>query len=343
VIRSGFAKSSEGQATLTMILKRDWFLVGLIFAAALAAFFPGPGASGGWMQPEIVTKAGISLIFLLHGLGLSFQALRAGVLNWRLHILVQSCTFILFPLFGLALRELLGRHLAVELSLGFFFLCALPSTVSSSVAMTAAAQGNVAGALFNATLSSLIGIVATPLWITWAMKASGGFLPLGPVMLNLFIWLVLPLAIGQVLSLWIEGWAKRHKVGIGIVDRLTILLLVYTSFCDFFDQHVWSSGSGSQLMILLIACPALFTLVLTVTAAASRSLGLSHADSVAAIFCGSKKSLASGVPLAKLIFGTHPGLGSVLLPIMIYHPMQLIICGALAQRWNKQAEIALPT
>jgi solute carrier family 10 (sodium/bile acid cotransporter), member 7 len=322
-----------------MNLQRDWFFVGLVLAALLAAVFPEPGASGGWMQPEIATKAGVSLLFLLHGLALSFPALRAGVLNWRLHLLVQSCTFVLFPVFGLALNAMLDAHVAAELSLGLFFLCALPSTVSSSVAMTAAAQGNVAGALFNATLSSLIGIVATPLWITWVMKTSGGAQPMGPVILDLFKWLVLPLAAGQALSPWIGAWARRHKVRIGIVDRLTILLLVYTSFCDTFAQRVWSGGSGIQLLILLIVCPALFALVLTVTAAAGRSLGLSREDCIAAIFCGSKKTLASGVPMAKLIFGAHPGLGFILLPIMIYHPMQLIICGVLAQRWNKRAEI----
>src|ERR1041384_58763 len=182
-----------------MKFKPDWFLLGMVFATMLAWAFPGPGASGGWLHPELLTKAGVALIFFLHGLTLSFAALRAGALNWRLHLLVQGCTFLLFPLIGIALHAALGSRLAPELALGLFFLCALPSTVSSSVAMTAAAGGNIAGAVFNATLSSLIGIVLTPLWVAWAMKTTGESQPILPVVLDLLRWLVLPLALGQVL------------------------------------------------------------------------------------------------------------------------------------------------
>src|SRR5688572_26624437 len=205
-----------------MKFKPDWFLTGMVFATVLAWAFPNPGASGGWMQPELVTKASVALIFFLHGLMLSFPALRAGALNWRLHLLVQSCTFLLFPLIGLALNAAFHGRIAFELSLGLFFLCALPSTVSSSVAMTAVARGNVAGAVFNATLSSLIGIVLTPLWVAWVMKTTGETQPIGPVILDLLRWLVLPLAVGQALRPWFGAWAQRHKPKISVVDRLTI-------------------------------------------------------------------------------------------------------------------------
>jgi sodium/bile acid cotransporter 7 len=319
-----------------MKFKPDWFLLGMIFATFLAWAFPHPGASGGWMHPEFVTKAGVALIFFLHGLMLSFAALRAGALNWRLHLLVQCCTFLLFPLIGLALNAAFSGRIAFELALGLFFLCVLPSTVSSSVAMTATARGNVAGAVFNATLSSLIGIVLTPLWITWAMKTTGEAQPIMPVILDLLRWLVLPLAMGQALRPWLGTWALRHKQRLGVVDRLAILLLVYTSFCDSFKQGVWSGNGAGQLVILSLVCAALFGFVMLLTAAATRALGFNREDRIAAMFCGSKKTLASGIPMAKLIFGAHPGLGLILLPIMIYHPLQLIICGLLAQRWGKQ-------
>src|SRR4051812_13279828 len=210
-----------------MKIKPDWFLIGMIFATILAWALPAPGASGGWMHPELVTKAGVALIFFLHGLALSFAALRAGALNWRLHAVVQSCTFLVFPLIGLALHAMLRGHIAADLALGLFFLCALPSTVSSSVAMTATAHGNVAGAVFNATLSSLLGIVLTPLWVAWVMKTTGEMPPVEPVILDLIRWLVLPLAVGQALRPWLQKWAQAHKPRISIVDRLTILLLVY--------------------------------------------------------------------------------------------------------------------
>jgi sodium/bile acid cotransporter 7 len=319
-----------------MKFKPDWFLLGMIGATVLAWAFPDPGASGGWMHPELVTKAGVALIFFLHGLTLSFAALRAGALNWRLHLLVQSCTFLLFPLIGLGLNALLGSRISVELALGLFFLCALPSTVSSSVAMTATARGNVAGAVFNATLSSLIGIVLTPLWVAWVMKTSGVSPPILPVIVDLLQWLVLPLAIGQSLRPWFGAWAQRHKPRIGIIDRLTILLLVYTSFCESFKQGIWTGSGVGQVVMISFVCAALFALVMVLTSATAKALGFSREDRIVAIFCGSKKTLASGVPMAKLIFGAHPGLGLILLPIMIYHSLQLIVGGVLAQRWGKQ-------
>ncbi|MEI6464362.1 MAG: bile acid:sodium symporter family protein [Verrucomicrobiota bacterium] len=321
-----------------MKFKIDWFLTAMVLVTILAWAFPAPGATGGWMHPEIVTKAGVALIFFLHGLTLSFAALRAGVLNWRLHVFVQASTYVLFPLLGLGLNALLGPRVSPELALGLFFLCALPSTVSSSVAMTAVARGNVAGAVFNATLSSLVGIVLTPLWITWVMRTTGAAPDIGPVMLDLLKWLVLPLVVGQCLRPWLGARVQAHKARIGLVDRGTILLLVYTSFCDSFQQGVWTGHGVGQVVLMAVVCTVLFAVVMGLTAFVSRALGFGRADQIAAIFCGSKKTLASGVPMAKLIFGTHPGLGLILLPIMIYHPLQLIVCGVLAQRWGRRVE-----
>ena len=315
--------------------KPDWFLLGMGVATGLAWAFPTPGAAGGWLHPEIVTKAGVALIFFLHGVALSFGAMRAGALNWRLHLLVQSSTFLLFPLLGFALNAALGGTVSPELKLGLFFLCALPSTVSSSVAMTAAARGNVAGAVFNATLSSLLGVFLTPLWIAFVLKTSGQTQPLGPVILDLLRWLVLPLVVGQALHPWLGAFAGKHKAGINVVDRATILLLVYTSFCDSFKQGVWAGHGAGQLWLVLGVALGLFALVMTLMATAAGVWKFSREDKIAAMFCGSKKTLASGVPMAKLIFGAHPALGLILLPIMIYHPLQLVICGFLAERWRR--------
>jgi sodium/bile acid cotransporter 7 len=288
------------------------------------------------MHPALVTKCGVALIFFLHGVLLSFGAMRAGALNWRLHVLVQCCTFLFFPLLGIVLYATLGASVSPELKLGLVFLCALPSTVSSSVAMTATARGNVAGAVFNATLSSLLGVFLTPLWIALVLKSSGQTQPLGPVILDLLRWLVLPLAIGQALHPWLGELAKRHKPKINLVDRGTILLLVYTSFCDSFQQGIWTGHGAGQLWLVLAVSLVLFWLAMWVMSASSRALHFTREDKIAAMFCGSKKTLASGVPMAKLIFGAHPGLGLILLPIMIYHPLQLVICGVLAERWRKE-------
>ena len=318
--------------------KFDWFMWGMVIATLLAWAFPGPGSSGGWLHPELLTKVGIALIFFLHGVALSFAALRAGTLGWRLHLVVQLSTFLLFPLIGLGLYALLAGKIAPSLQLGIFYLCALPSTVSSSVALTAAARGNVAGALFNATLSSLLGVFLTPLWIAFVLKTSGGNVPLGPVMLDLVKWLILPLILGQFCRPLFAKWASKNKSKINTADRATILILVYTSFCDSFKEGVWSENGWLTVLLVVVICTVIFAVVMALVGGASRSLGFSREDRIAAMFCGSKKTLASGVPMARLIFGAHPGIGLILLPIMIYHPLQLVICGVLAQRWGNSTE-----
>jgi len=319
-----------------MKFKLDWFLSGMAIAVLLAWLFPDPGARGGWLYPEILTKAGVALIFFLHGLTLSFVALKAGTLRWKLHLVVQSTTFVLFPLIGLLSLWLAGDRLSPELKLGIFYLCALPSTVSSSVALTAAAKGNVPAAVFNATLSSLLGVFLTPLWIGLLLKTGGQPLPLGKVILDLVIWLLVPLAVGQLCRPLFGAFATKHKKRINVVDRLTILLLVYTSFCDSVKQGVWS-GQGVFMMVgTVFGAGLLFFIVMTIVGAVSDTLKFPAEDRITAIFCGSKKTLASGVPMAQLIFGTHPGIGLILLPIMIYHPLQLIICASLASRWAKR-------
>lgn len=316
----------------------DWFLLGMLVAVGLAWAFPNAGASGGWMQPDLLTKVGVALIFFLHGLTLSFAALKAGTLRWPLHLVVQICTFGFFPLIGLLLTWIAGGILTPELRLGFLYLCALPSTVSSSIAMTAAAKGNVPAAVFNATLSGLLGVFLTPLWMGMFVSAGGGVsLPLGKVVIDLVCWLLVPLLVGQLLRPLLGQWAERHKAGINKVDRGTILLLVYTSFCDSFKNGIWSEHGVMTPLIGLIGSFILFWLVLwTVWAVCSR-LGFTSEDRIAAVFCGSKKTLASGVPMAKLMFGADPALSLILLPIMIYHPLQLVIGGILAARWSKRA------
>lgn len=313
----------------------DWFLLGMVAAVALAWLWPEPGAQGGSLHPELVNKLGVSLIFFLHGLTLSFAALAAGTRKWKLHLVVQSCTFVAFPVLGLVLLLLTAGKVDQNLRIGLFFLCALPSTVSSSVALTATARGDVPAAVFNATLSSLLGVVLTPLWLQLVLGASGQALPFGRVVLDLVLWLVLPLCVGQVLRPWLGAFAGRHKARISVLDRLTILLLVYTSFCDSVKAGVWSRGA-STLAIAAAASFVLLAATMLLVWTASRVLGFSMSERITALFCGSKKTLASGVPMARLIFGAAPGLGLMLLPIMIYHPLQLVVGGWLAGHFARR-------
>jgi len=316
----------------------DWFLLGMGAAVGLAWLFPAPGAQGGSLHPELVNKLGVSLIFFLHGLTLSFAALAAGTRKWQLHLLVQSCTFLLFPLLGLLLLQLTPAA-DRDLQTGLFFLCALPSTVSSSVALTATARGDVPAAVFNATLSSLLGVLLTPFWLQLVLGATGQALPLGRVVLDLVLWLVLPLCLGQAFRPFLGSLAARHKPRIGVLDRLTILLLVYTSFCDSVRAGVWTRGAA-PLAVSAAASIALLAVAMSSVWIASRALGFSLSERITALFCGSKKTLASGVPMARLIFGATPGLALILLPIMLYHPLQLIVGGWLAGHFARRQAAA---
>ncbi|WP_085314352.1 bile acid:sodium symporter family protein [Derxia lacustris] len=318
--------------------KFDWFMKGMLIAVGLAALWPEPGAHGGWLHPELLNKLGVALIFFLSGLSLSFAALRAGTLQWRVHLLVQTTTFLVFPLLGLLILWATRGWMKPDLQLGFFYLCALPSTVSSSVALTAAARGNVPAALFNATLSSLLGVVLTPAWLGFVLGQTGAAFPIWDVMLDLLQWLVLPLVLGQLSRPLLGNWAAKHKKRLSTVDRLTILLLVYTSFADSVAQGVWSHYGVGALVETVVGTALIFAVVLLAVNAVARALGMAEPERVASVFCGSKKTLASGVPMAQLIFGANPALGLILLPIMIYHPLQLAVGGVLAQRWARAAE-----
>ena len=314
----------------------DGFMLAMLLVLGLAWLFPEPGARGGWLQPEILTKAGVALIFFLHGAALPLSALKAGTLRWPLHVVIQVTTFIVFPLLGLLILALTGPLLSSDLRLGVFYLCALPSTVSSSIAFTAAARGNVPSAVFNATLSGLLGVFLTPLWIGLLLTTAGHALPLGRVIGDLVLWLLLPLALGQAARPIIGSFITAHRRRIGLVDRATILLLVYTSFADSFQQGVWSEHGFALLAGLSVGAVVLFVGVAALVNRVCRRLGFSTEDRIAAILCGSKKTLASGVPMASLIFGAHPGLGVILLPIMIYHQLQLVLCAWLVDRWSQR-------
>lgn len=323
-------------------IKVDWFLPAMAVVVALAALGPAIGATGGPLKAEIVTKAGVMVAFFVYGLTLSFAALKGGALNWRLHLAVQAGTFLLFPLLGFVLAKLAAPWMSVDLRFGFFYLCALPSTISSSVALTGVARGNVPGAVFNATLSSLLGVVLTPLWLYALAGVTGAGIDLGASIVDIARMLLLPMAVGQLCRPVLAAWAARHRAKLQLTDRLLILFLIYSSFCDSFVQRIWAGHGAALLVTVTVVSAILFTLVLGAMAGLARLLGFAHGDRMALIFCGSKKSLAQGVTMGKVLLATHPAAGLVLLPLMIYHALQLIVGGLLAPRWANDAEKEQP-
>jgi solute carrier family 10 (sodium/bile acid cotransporter), member 7 len=309
------------------------FLVTLFVALALGLVYPGPGADRGVLHMPAVTSFGISLIFFLHGAALALQNLAAGAKNWRLHLCTQLTTFALFPLLGLIVIALARPLVPLDLLTGFFFLCVLSSTISSSVALTVMAKGNVAGAVFNATLSGLLGMFLTPVLAGALAHTSGQELPLAKAIVDILIKLLLPFAAGQLLRPLLAPLLVKYRGWVTYVDRGVILLIVYASFSQSTEAGVWS-GHGAGVIALVVAMTALLLVTaIALTVRLTRAFRLSREDEIATLFCGSTKSLANGVPIAKVLFANHPAIGMIVLPVMVYHPLQLVVCTWLARRY----------
>lgn len=314
---------------------QHWFTFSLPIAFFVAWFFPNLACRGGWLRPEITTQLGVILIFLIQGLLLPTQELRNGLLNWRFHVLVQGFVFLGFPLLGLLVAFLLGPVLPADLRVGLLYLCVLPSTISSASILTATARGNVAAAVCAAILSSLLGVILTPVWATATLDVAGHSVAFGPVVLTLTKLIVLPLLVGQVLRLTpIRGWSDVRKKLLGMVGTCVILFIVFAAFCDAAKSRIWTQQGSSLILLAFLGAVGLFVIASGLVWLFSRLVNLTLADKKAAQFCAVQKTLASGVPMAALIFGQHPGLGIILLPLLIYHPLQLAVQGWLAARWG---------
>jgi sodium/bile acid cotransporter 7 len=318
----------------------DAFLIGLVSMVALAAAVPELGRSNGLLRMDLVASYGVALVFLLYGLTLPPERLRAGMMNWRLHLLVQASTFVLFPILMWGIALVLAGRVDGDLMLGFFFLAALPSTISSSVAMTSIAGGNVAGAIFNASLSSLIGVVLTPLWVNLYLSAGGGSLDMVEVLGKIAALVLAPIVIGQILRPRLRAWVEGNIRWLKSLDRLVILLIVLNSFSDSVAGGIWAAHGAATLTGAALGSAALFWAVFALLSAVCRWLGFSREDSIAGMFCGTKKSLATGIPMAKIMFGANPALGLIIAPTILYHLIQLIAAGVIARRFSSASATA---
>ena len=316
----------------------DRFTIALFVSVALASFVPCRGAAA--LVFAWITKLAIALLFFMHGAKLSREAVIAGITHWRLHLLVFLCTFALFPLFGLALQPLTNALVGPQLALGMLFLCTLPATVQSSIAFTSIARGNVPAAVCSASFSSLIGIVLTPLLVAALIHTQGAAVAPGNAVRDITLQLFVPFVAGQVARRWIGAFIERHRSVLSIVDRGSILLVVYTAFSAAVVEGLWHQVSVGALSALLVLCCVLLVIALFATAQLGKRLGFSREDRITILFCGSKKSLASGVPMANVLFASS-AVGTIVLPLMLFHQIQLMVCAVLAQRYARQATAAI--
>ncbi|PVM88945.1 bile acid:sodium symporter [Caulobacter radicis] len=308
-------------------LKIDAYIIALFGMVVLASFLPVRGQAAeitGW-----VVKIAIALLFFLHGAKLSREAVIAGITHWRLHLTILAFTFVLFPILGLAISKV--GVLTPTMAAGMVFLACLPSTVQSSIAFTSIGRGNVAAAVCAASASNLFGIFLTPVLVGLLMNAHGDVGGWDSIK-SIVIQLLVPFIAGQIARPLVGKWIEKHKTLVGRVDRGSILLVVYSAFSAAVVEGLWRKVSPLELIVLLLVCGVLLTLVMLATMWGARLLGFSKADEVAIVFCGSKKSLATGVPMAGILF---PGAtaGVLVLPLMIFHQIQLMACSVLAQRY----------
>ncbi|WP_089173991.1 bile acid:sodium symporter family protein [Bosea sp. AS-1] len=316
----------------------DPYLLALLGTVAVAIILPARG-QGAVVANDAVSVA-VALLFFLYGARLSPKAVWEGLLHWRLQSLVFASTYILFPVLGLGLTKAFGTWLSPTLILGLMFVCVLPSTVQSSIAFTSIARGNVAAALCSASVSNLFGMVVTPLLVMLLLDSKGvGFS--GEAMKSIALQLLLPFAIGQLLRPWIGSFLQRYKSVISIVDRGSILLVVYDAFSEGMAAGIWSQVTVSDLVVVILLDMVLLAAVLAITTIVSRRLGFAKEDEIVIVFCGSKKSLASGIPMANILF---PGqaLGLIVLPLMLFHQIQLFACATLAQRYARRPAESRP-
>ena len=316
----------------------DTFFWLMAITVALAFAFPHIGRPDGILQLGLVTKIGVVLVFFIYGASFNAPALAAGLRNWRVHLIIQASTFVLFPILGLAIYFGLAPVLPESSRLGFFFLAALPSTISSSVAMTVLGKGNVPVAVFNATLSGLLGLVLTPLMISVITATGSVQFSLLDAIGNIALTLLAPFVVGQVARPLIKTLLTKHKPVISWIDRSVILLIVFTSFATSTAGGIWSRFTALEITATLVLVLILLGVAFGLTVFTSRRFKLSREDEVAVVFCGSTKSLANGAPIAQILFAGSPVLGVILLPLMLYHQLQLVGCALMAQRYAKQAD-----
>ncbi|MFF9089055.1 bile acid:sodium symporter family protein [Streptomyces sp. NPDC014991] len=304
----------------------DPYIVLLLGTVGLAALLPARGT--GADVASGASTAAIAFLFFLYGARLSTREALAGLTHWRFHLTVLACTFILFPVFGLAARGLVPAVLTQPLYQGLLFLTLVPSTIQSSIAFTSMARGNVPAAICAGSFSSLAGIVLTPLLVAGLLGGGAGFS--ADSLVKIVGQLLVPFLAGQLLRRWIGDFIARHKRVLGLVDRGSILLVVYTAFSEGVNQGVWHQVSAVRLAGLLAVEAVLLAVMLALTWYGGRALGFGREDRIALQFAGSKKSLASGLPMASVLFGAHASLA--VLPLMLFHQMQLMVCAVIAKR-----------
>ncbi len=310
-------------------LRIDPYLLLLIGTVGFAALLPARGAAAGMVG--VAVNLAVALLFLLYGARLKPEAIVSGLSHWRLQSLIFASTYILFPAIGVGLSLLLRGHLPKDVVTGLMFLCLLPSTVQSSIAFTSIARGNVPGALCSASLSNMLGVILTPILVSQLLPAASGGFSL-KALEDIALQILLPFIVGQAVRPWLGEWLLRHSLLTSVVDRGSVLVVVYAAFSAGMVAGIWHQLSPASIAVILLIDLVVLAIVICSTTWVSRALAFSKEDEIAIVFCGSKKSMAGGIPMATILFPGH-AIGLIVLPLMLFHQAQLFVCATLARRY----------
>ncbi len=318
----------------TARVKLDPFLMAIIAAAVVASFLPATGV--GAQVLSWATKVAIFCLFFLYGARLHPEDAVRGLKHWRLHLTILAFTFVVFPLIGLAIGQLPGWALAPALIPGMVYVTLCPSTVQSSINFTSIARGNVAGAIVSASASNLLGVFLTPLLAIALMNTTGNAdVGLGSI-LDLVVQILLPFILGQLSRRWTADFVARHKK-LKLFDQASIVMVVYAAFSQGVREGIWLMVGWVDIVALVVVCLVLLAFMLWLTWFTARRLGFNRADVIAIQMCGTKKSLATGLPMATVLFAGQP-IGLIMLPLMVFHQAQLMACSWLAARYARDPE-----
>jgi len=318
-----------------MKIKIDKFVLSIILVIILAYLFPEWGTEQSKIPIDTMSTIGIAVIFFFYGLKLNLTQLKAGLKNWKLHCLIQGSTFLMFPLLVLLCRPWIQNEAQDTIWVAFFFLAALPSTVSSSVVMVSMAKGNIPAAIFNASISGIIGIVITPLWMGLFVDSTQTNFDFTEIYSKLILQIIVPVVLGLIFQRYWGDFARKHNSKLTLFDKSIILLIIYKSFSSSFKNDVFGVVSVSDLVLFFVGVIMLFTIVYWLTGFLAKKLHLNKQDRIAAQFCGTKKSLVHGTVFSKILFGNLSTLGIVLLPLMLFHATQILIISVLATQKNR--------
>jgi len=313
------------------------FVLLLAAAVGLAWIFPDPGARGGWLHTGVSTRVAVFLIFVMQGLSLPTQEVRKGLVQYRLHMAIQVFIFVFIPALVYGALVLSWRLFPYDLYMGFLFLAAVPTTISTSIVFTTEAGGATAVALFNASLSNVLGVFLVPLWVSLQVSQKTPIPPLGTLIFEIMLIILLPFALGQVVRIWVKPWADAHKREMSKASMVLILLIVYAAFCNSVKSDIWRSLKTHEISLAFVSTLVLLLLVMLAGRLWWRTAGYEKANGIAFFFSATQKAISTGVPMAYAIFeSSQISVALVILPLLFYHPLQLLMGSFIVGRLSRR-------